>query len=190
MAMRRLPMRFWIGLSTAAMAALLWAGIGASAFFHFSALRPWGSVYVGEGVVDLDFEHSDPMDPQSHRVRYGRNSSVRLQWRVTTKIIPVSYNVMPDTDTDGLPSPLSLQQPTPVTTSIPGLLWIQRDSWATIVKFVPWPLAVAASLAGTPLVISGWRRRPAGGLCSRCGYDRASLPAATPCPECGTAKST
>lgn len=51
--------------------------------------------------------------------------------------------------------------------------------------FPTWSAFLAA---GIPTGLLWWwdRRRPRAGMCVKCGYDLAGLPAGAACPECGT----
>jgi len=64
----------------------------------------------------------------------------------------------------------------------------RRDEITIPVWMLVLPLAIAATSTWISAFAAG--RRGRAGLCSSCGYDRRSITAGLPCPECGTTTAT
>lgn len=75
----------------------------------------------------------------------------------------------------------SVKKPVPVGS---GVL---QGEWGTIMT--GWPVPFVVAVPGVALWMlgrrAGKRDRAARGFCFRCGYDRKSIAAGLPCPECG-----
>lgn len=53
--------------------------------------------------------------------------------------------------------------------------------------FPAWVPALPIALGAAGLYFWGWKARSVPGHCRKCGYDRRSIDAKSPCPECGRA---
>ena len=68
-------------------------------------------------------------------------------------------------------------------------IWDAHPSGRTLVCIPLWPIVLLGSIAA-PLCWRRWRRLSRIGCCVNCGYSFMNLPAASPCPECGTPRAT
>lgn len=65
-----------------------------------------------------------------------------------------------------------------------------RNSHALDIRLWVPPLACLVGAGGLQVLAARRRRaRERAGVCARCGYDRRSIDASLPCPECGEARA-